>query len=178
MQILPQITVREISDSAAIELQVAKKIAKLEQLCHHIISCKVVVDVAQNHKHQGKLFSVHIDLTVPGKEIAVTKVMDEDLYVAIRDAFKAARRQLESYTSILQGDVKIHQIPMRGHVARLFPNEAYGFITGQDETDYYFNSLNVADPDFEHLTIGTDVEFFVVLGNDGPQAMRVTAMIV
>ncbi|MGB6976830.1 MAG: HPF/RaiA family ribosome-associated protein [Gammaproteobacteria bacterium] len=176
MQIPPQITIREIPDSAAIEAQVAKKISKLEKICNHIISCKVVIDIQQKHKHQGKLFSTHIDLTIPGKEIVVTRVINEDLYVAIRDAFNAARRQLENYMAKQQGEVKTHQIPMQGYVARLFPNQAYGFITGQDNTDYYFDALNVAVPDFEHLTIGTHVEFFVMVGNEGPQAMRVTAM--
>jgi ribosomal subunit interface protein len=176
MQTPPQITVREIPDSAAIELKVAKKIDKLQKICPHIISCKVVIDVQQKHKHQGKLFSTHIDAVVPGKEIVVTRVMNEDLYVAIRDAFSAAQRQLKNYRSKLQGEVKTHLIPMRGHVARLFPAQAYGFITGQDNTDYYFDAFNVAAPDFDHLAIGTDVEFFVMVGNEGPQAMRVTAM--
>jgi ribosome-associated translation inhibitor RaiA len=40
---------------------------------------------------------VRIDLKVPGKEIVVNRDHDEDIYVALRDAFDVARRQLEDH---------------------------------------------------------------------------------
>ncbi len=36
---------------------------------------------------------------------------NEDVYVAIRDAFAAATRQLEDYARRLSGDVKTHEPP-------------------------------------------------------------------
>jgi hypothetical protein len=42
-------------------------------------------------------FNIHIDLGVPGKEIVVDRQENEDAYVALRDAFDAAKRQLEDY---------------------------------------------------------------------------------
>jgi len=45
---------------------------------------------------------------VPGSEIAVTREHDEDVQVALRDAFDAARRQLEDYAREKRGDVKRH----------------------------------------------------------------------
>jgi hypothetical protein len=41
---------------------------------------------------------------VPGSEIVVNRDQDEDLYVALRDAFDAARRQLEDYGRTQRGD--------------------------------------------------------------------------
>ena len=58
------------------------------------------------HKRQGKQFSVHIGVRVPGGEIAVTREHDEDVHVALRDAFDAARRRLEDYVREKRGDVK------------------------------------------------------------------------
>lgn len=58
------------------------------------------------HKRLGKQFTARIDLTVPGGEIAVTREHDEDVQVALRNAFDAARRKLEDYARGQRGDVK------------------------------------------------------------------------
>jgi len=62
------------------------------------------------HKHhqQGKQFNVRIDIGVPGSEIVVNRDHAEDVYVALRDAFDAAKRQLEDYARKMRGDVKTH----------------------------------------------------------------------
>jgi len=52
---------------------------------------------------------VRIDLTVPGDELVVDRQVDEDLYVAIRDAFHAARRRLEDHAHRQRGAVKVHE---------------------------------------------------------------------
>jgi ribosome-associated translation inhibitor RaiA len=57
----------------------------------------VVVEQPAKHHQQGKPFNIHIDLTVPGSEIVVDRQENEDVYVAVRDAFDAARRQLDNY---------------------------------------------------------------------------------
>ena len=53
------------------------------------------------HHHQGDLFRVRIEIDAPGKELAVTHTgprdhAHEDVYVAIRDAFRAAVRRLRT----------------------------------------------------------------------------------
>jgi ribosomal subunit interface protein len=101
-----QITVHDLPDSQALEDCIHKKIKKLEQLHQQINSCRVLIEATQKHKRQGKLYSVHIDLTVPGKELAVNRKCNEDLYVAIRDAFFALERQLETYVRKRRGEVK------------------------------------------------------------------------
>ena len=103
MQIPLQITFHGMAHSDAIEQRVRDKAAKLERFHSRITSCRVVVEVPHRHHHKGKLFSVRIDLTVPGGELVVNRDSDsnhahEDVYVAIRDAFDAATRQLEDYT--------------------------------------------------------------------------------
>ncbi len=106
-----QITMKDIPSSQAIENHIRLKAQKLTLYAPKINSCRVVVEVPQKHKRQGKIFSVHIDVTVPGKELAVSHQENQDIYVAIRDAFNAIERQLEKYAQKRSGHVKTHNNP-------------------------------------------------------------------
>lgn len=109
MHIPMQITIRDIEHSEALESRIRDKAKKLDEFFDHIMSCRVVVEVPHKHQHQGKQFNVRIDLGVAGGEIVVNRDHAEDVYVALRDAFDAAKRQLEDYVRKLRGDVKKHQ---------------------------------------------------------------------
>ena len=109
MQLPVQVTYRGMVSSAALEDAVREKAAKLEQFHPRLTSCRVVIEEAARHKTQGKQFVVHVDLTAPGGEIAVNRDHDEDVYVALRDAFDAARRKLEDFARVQRGDVKRHE---------------------------------------------------------------------
>jgi len=109
MQLPVQITYRGMESSAALEDAVRDKAAKLEQFHPRIVSCRVVIEQPARHKHQGKPFVVHVDLKVPGGEIAVNRDHAEDVYVALRDAFDAARRKLEDFAREQRGVVKHHE---------------------------------------------------------------------
>jgi ribosomal subunit interface protein len=104
-----KITIRDIPNSQILENHIREKFQKLQHFFQRIQSCKVVVEVPQKHKHQGKLFGVRIDLVVPGKELVVNHKKDEDVYIAIREAFHAILRQLEKYAERRRGDVKMHE---------------------------------------------------------------------
>ena len=65
-----------------------------------ISNCHVVLDSPHRHHHKGSLFHVHITLTIPGDQIVISRDSDqdhshEDAYVALRDAFESATRQIE-----------------------------------------------------------------------------------
>lgn len=109
MQIPLQITIRDVEHSEALETRIRDKVAKLEEFSKHIISCRVVVEVPHKHHHQGKQFNVRIDIGVPGSEIVVNRDHAEDVYVALRDTFDAAKRQLEDYARKIRGDIKAHE---------------------------------------------------------------------
>jgi ribosomal subunit interface protein len=110
MQVPLQIVVRNTPHSAALDARIREKAAKLEEFDPRIISCRVTVEESSRHQHQGRQFSVRIDLRVPGHEIAVTREHDEDVYVALRDAFASARRRLEDVVREKRGDVKAHSV--------------------------------------------------------------------
>jgi ribosomal subunit interface protein len=109
MQIPLQITIRDVEHSEALETHIREKAKKLDEFFNHIMSCRVVVEVPHKHHHQGKQYNVRIDIGVAGGEIAVNRDHAEDVYVALRDAFDVAKRQLEDYARKLRGDVKTHE---------------------------------------------------------------------
>jgi len=116
MQIPLQITIRDVEHSEALETHIREKAKKLDEVFNHIMSCRVVVEVPHKHHHQGKQYTVRIDIGVAGGEIAVNRDHAEDVYVALRDAFDVAKRQLEDYARKLRGEVKTHQ-PRRANVS-------------------------------------------------------------
>ncbi len=119
MQSPVQITFRGFEHSDFVEAKIREKAEKLEQYYPHITSCRVIVEAEHHRHHKGNLYNVRIDINVPGKEIVVSqkkheKHAHEDVYVAIRDAFDAAKRQLEDYARVRRGDVKSHEAHSRG----------------------------------------------------------------
>jgi ribosomal subunit interface protein len=106
-----QITFRNLAASDAVEGKIRERAAKLDTYYDHIISCHVIVEAPHRHHHQGRLFHVRIDLALPGSTLVVNREphahhAHEDVLVAIRDAFDAARRQLEDYARRQRVDSK------------------------------------------------------------------------
>jgi cold shock CspA family protein len=175
MQLPLQITAREVSLSEVAERDIRAKAAQLETYYDGMTGCRVVVEGPGQH-HRTGLFNVRIELRVPGAELVVNRQADADLYVAIRDAFDAARRRLEDYARRQSGAVKVHQEAPRARVSRLFPAEDYGFLETPDGREIYFHRHSVLPPGFERLTIGTEVRFAEEVGEQGPQASSVTVI--
>ena len=113
MQIPLEIDYRNIEPTPALKTVIRKRADKLEQFYDRITGCHVTLEAPHRHRHKGKQYEVHIRLTLPGKVLVVRhpsgKQAHEDAYVAIRDAFAAAQRQLEDYVRIRRGVVKVHQ---------------------------------------------------------------------
>lgn len=174
-----QITFRDMEPSEAMEADVREKAAKLDEFYDQIMSCRVVVE-AHHHRHQkGNLYHVRIHITVPGeKEIVVSrepveKHAHEDAYIAIRDAFDAARRQLQDHASKVRQDVKAHEAVPHGRISKLLPAEDYGRIESSDGRDIYFHRNSVVNFDFDKLEAGMEVRFAEEQGDAGPQASSV-----
>lgn len=168
-----QIVLRDIDPSDALETHIREKAEKLESYYPHIIGCTATVQLAGRHKHQGKFFNVRLDVTVPGGELVINRDMHEDVYVALRDAFDAVRRRLEDYGRRQRGDIKVHEGPLHGHVARMFPD--FGFIETPDGREFYFSRDNVVPPGFDKLEPGSEVQFLEEAAGEGLQAKRVSA---
>ena len=109
MQIPLQITVRHMAHSAALTARIREDATKLEEFYQGIIGCHVVVEEQRRHQQQGRWFNVRIALRVPGHELIVNRDHDEDVYVALRDAFANLTRRLEDVARRQHGQVKAHE---------------------------------------------------------------------
>jgi ribosome-associated translation inhibitor RaiA len=124
-----QINFRHMDVSPAAESRIREEAGNLARYFDRIVSCHVVVDAPHHHQLRGTEYHIIVTIHVPGKEINVshepsrhrtlaqtdsekltrqseTQNDHGDIYVCIRDAFAAARRQLEDYARLLRGDVK------------------------------------------------------------------------
>lgn len=111
MPIPLNITFHGIASSEALENHIREKVETLGQLHPNLTRCNVTIEKPHHHKHQGNTFNVRIDLYVPGNEIVVNRDAHEDAYVALRQAFDAARRQVVLHAKKKRGDVKRHSLP-------------------------------------------------------------------
>ncbi|MDH3872304.1 MAG: HPF/RaiA family ribosome-associated protein [Gammaproteobacteria bacterium] len=124
MQIPLQIIFHNMEPSDAVEANIKEKAAKLERFSDKITSCRVTVEAPHKHHHKGNIYHIAVDIVVPDAEVVVSRSPQdnhahEDIYVAIRDSFNSARRQLEDYELKRRGKIKSHQIyePVPGQLA-------------------------------------------------------------
>ncbi len=176
MQLPLQVVFRNMDPSAAIEARIRERAASLEHYHDRIMSCRVAVELHHRHHHQGNLFHVRVDLKVPEGEIVASRApaehhAHEDVYVAIRDAFDAARRQLEDHARRRRGVVKEHAVSPHGRIAELLPDS--GKIETSDGRMVYFHKNSVVDGSFDQLLVGAEVRFVEEMGELGPQASTV-----
>jgi ribosome-associated translation inhibitor RaiA len=132
MRLPVQITWRDMAPSTAVGTKIREEAARLEEFYDHITSCRVMVEIPRRYQNGKYQFHLRIDLTVPGAEIVVNheptlhsslrrteseehakgqelSAPHKDVYVAIRDAFKVARRKLQEYSHRRTGAVKHHE---------------------------------------------------------------------
>lgn len=103
-----EIVFRGMPPSAAVEARIREKVSALEKLSDRIDHCRVIFDAPHHTGQKGSMFSVSIELGLPGGEVIVNREhhddrAHEDAYIAIRDAFDAARRQLIDHLEIQRG---------------------------------------------------------------------------
>jgi cold shock CspA family protein/ribosome-associated translation inhibitor RaiA len=178
MKLPLQITFRDTEPSPALEARIQQLAARLERFSAHIMHCHVVVEEPHKHSHQGRLFDINIDITVPGAHIAIQRAhpgshSHEDPYVALRDAFLAARRKLGDYERVRRHEVKSHVALPRGRICELYDHEGFGRIETADGRLVYFHRNSVLGRAFGELTTGTEVSFAEEAGDSGPQASTV-----
>jgi ribosomal subunit interface protein len=174
MQLPLQVSFHGINRSDAIEAAVSEKARHLERFSDDIMACRVTVDVLQKHHRQGGPLGVRIDLTIPGRELIVDRVENEDLNVALRDAFEHMARQLEEAVRLRRGMEKQHPRELHGEVVRLDDEGGFGFIRTPDGQEYWFGRDNVIGGRFELVSAGTPVQFIAEVASEGLQAKRVS----
>ncbi len=179
MQLPAQITFRGTPHSEAVEARIREQVAKLDEFYAQIMSCRVLVEGRHHHHHQGNLYHVRVEIEVPGKDIVASHEQHdqhahEDVYVAIRDAFNAARRQLQDHAREQRSDVKHHEPPLHGEVLSLDGDQGRILCSDGREIDFHRNS--VIDGSYDRLLPGSEVRFAVVADAEGVRATTVRAV--
>jgi ribosome-associated translation inhibitor RaiA len=164
----------EMAPSEALEVAARAKAHKLEQVCPQMMSCRVTIERQHRHQHQGQPYAVRVDVTWAGHELSVDRVHDEDVYVALRDAFDDMQRRVEDAVHRDRGQEKVHPVPLHGEVVRLSADPRCGFIRTGTGDEYWFGPENVADAPFEHVALGAQVQFLPDPSAGSPQAKRVS----
>lgn len=101
MQVPLQIILRDMIRSDALDAKIRSEALKLERRYPRLMSCRISVDEEHKRARQGKLFCVHIDVRAPGHIDVVSSLKQhEDVYVAVRDAFDAVKRQLHDVVGV------------------------------------------------------------------------------
>jgi len=101
-----QIMFLGMARSPSVEAQIQRWVKKLEKQFSQIHSCTTWIELPHRHGRKGNTFRVRIELGVPGEVLVVSHDpgarLHENAYVAISDAFRAARRQLDVHVRILR----------------------------------------------------------------------------
>jgi len=171
-----------IDPSPTIEAEIRQRVQKLERRYGNLIACRVSIEALHNQHRTGNVHDVHIVLSVPGRDLAVSrephKAKDRfahpDLRGALRDAFEAAERQLESHKGSLREDTSGPSgSAVMGQVAQLLPGEDHGFILNNLGTQLYFHRDSVTNAAFDDLKVGQPVHYVEEAGDAGPVATKV-----
>lgn len=122
MQVPLQIKFRHMEPSAVIEDRVRDRCHKLQRFAEYVTCCRVTVDAPHTHQDKTGLYRVSIDITLPDEETgapyhAEQQHTHENVEVAIREAFDAARRQLEDYAKQQRAYIKMQHSKPHSHIA-------------------------------------------------------------
>jgi len=180
MQIPVDTTYKDVGRTEALDRRVREWVDKLERVFDRIVRCEVLIETPHRHHRQGRAYHVRVRLTVPGGELVASHDpgsvgAHEDVYVALRDAFTAARRQLEDYVrSRLHREGKVRVEPQHARVTFLDVERAWGWLEPADGRRIYFHRNSVLGADgIDALSLGDEVRFTEEVGDRGPQASTV-----
>jgi ribosome-associated translation inhibitor RaiA len=100
MQKALQIHFHGMATSDALEARIRERVAELERRCPDVTSARVTIEKDSRNHVKGNLFRVSLVLHRPGRDVVVNRNGPkdhghEDVYVALRDTFDAAERQID-----------------------------------------------------------------------------------
>jgi hypothetical protein len=113
MQTPMQLTFHGLASSPAFEASARDQLSALERYFDGIVSCRVSLEAAHHHHHAGNVYRVCVELVVPGKRFVAgdapgDEAERDDAHLALREAFRAVRRQLLDH---------VHHLRLHGHPA-------------------------------------------------------------
>ena len=95
-----------IEKSAAVEQRVREKVAKLAKHFDRMTRCRVVLEAPHRSPQRPKVYQIKIEVGVPGRSPIVvsheregSSDANEELGLALRDAFEAALRKVDDMST-------------------------------------------------------------------------------
>jgi cold shock CspA family protein len=182
MDVESQVNFQNLERSEAVEKDILGKIEHLQKFHPRLVGCRVVVDAPHRDKRKGRIYEVRIDLSVPGNDISVTREAGvnhahEDIYVAIRDSFDAAKRLLEDRVRKMDAyRTKRHPEVRHGRLARIFKEDGYAFIECEDGHEVYFDRDSMTKDVCPRLEVGNNLRFKQLDGDKGPYGVQVSLL--
>lgn len=176
------IAFHNIDRSEALEVVIREHVEKLERRFPHLIGCRVSVEALHQNHQKGNVPDIHITMSVPGRDLVVSREPQKahqnrnqpNVRTAIKDAFKAAERQLESFKGRLREDTsKPTGSALAGRIALIEPGADHGFLLSSTGSQLYFHRDSVTNGDFAALRAGTLVHYVEEEGDAGPVATKV-----
>lgn len=190
-----QITYLHAEANPYIDELIRKEAAKLERYYPRMVGCRVTAEHGSG-RQAGNLWHIRVEISVPGGEIvvqsepslggtarqtekaAIRKSMEvrrerQMAHRAVRDAFKAARRQLQDYARKQRGETKRPTTAPVAKVTQVFDEQGYGFLITPEGREVYFHRESVLNGAFDELEPGTTVTYAEETGEKGPQASSV-----
>ena len=179
-----EVAFHNLEPSPAIEAELRRHVEKLEHRFGRLVGCRVSVERLHRQHRKGNLFEVHVTLSLPGQDLAVSRQPHKarerwahpDIHTSIRDAFDAAERQLESFKGKLRTDTATPSASaLSGQVMLIEPGSDHGFILTSTGSQLYFHRDSVTNARFEELREGDVVHYVEEEGDTGPVATKIRA---
>ena len=131
MEVPLEVILKNVENKPEIESVIYEKLAKLEQSCDHLTSCRILVEQNPTHQHAKHSYHVRIDVRMPPHHDIVVKRdsgrnVHDNLAAVVREAFMATRRQVESIVDRQKKKVKSHTL------ARMMPAKLRAFLKMED----------------------------------------------
>lgn len=176
------IAFHNLQSSPSVEAEIRQHVEKLEARYGHLTGCRVSVEALHQQHQTGNLYEVHITLSVPGRDLVVSRephrakqrYAHPDVRTSVRDAFKAAEKQLEAYKGRQRDDVSTPSSgALSGQVALIEAGADHGFLIDNTGTQLYFHRDSVTNGRFENLSRGDHVHYVPEASGIGPIAAKV-----
>ncbi|MBN8909523.1 MAG: HPF/RaiA family ribosome-associated protein [Rhodospirillales bacterium] len=177
-----EIAFHNLDASPTVEAEIRRRVDKLDRRFGGLVACRVAVEAQHRQHRTGNVFEVHVTLSVPGQDLAVSRqpqkakerYANPDIHTSIRDAFDAAERQLESYKGKLREDTSSPSAgAVTGQVTLIEPSTNHGFLLTKTGTQLYFHRDSVTNGAFETLKPGDPVHYVEEASDSGPVATKV-----
>ena len=105
MSLQTEISFHEVQPTDALEASIQRWSSRLEHVHDGIVYCHVTVSQSHRHSLRGRVFELHVKVDIGSCEI-VASAQNIEVYLAVADAFRAARRQLLDELGVGRGKAR------------------------------------------------------------------------